>query len=45
MMSNRDYNIINDNDNNSYVKPVFEWEKIPLKIPKTKVEKKLDEIN
>lgn len=29
MMSNRDYNIINDNDNSSYVRPVFEREKIP----------------
>lgn len=28
-MSNREYNIINDNDNNSYVKPIFERENFP----------------
>lgn len=44
MMSNREYNILNDNDNASYIRPVYEREKPPQEIPKTKVEKKLEEI-
>lgn len=43
-MSNRDYNILNDNDNSFYVKPIYECEKPPVELPKTKVEKKLEEI-
>lgn len=44
MMSNWDYNILNDNDNAFYVRPVYDREKPPLEIPKTKIEKKLEEI-